>query len=50
MLPLLRNSAFKGCWVRDTVIMAIAAQKADKVGDRRSSMMHQIRITIGSRK
>ena len=47
--PEPRIHALSGCWVRETMIIAIDAQNAEREGESRSSMMHQMRITIGSR-
>ena len=42
-----RITALMGCWVSVTTIIAIAAQKAENPGERRSMTMHQIRMMMG---
>ena len=47
MLDCLRNKAIKGRWVSMMTIMNTVAQNADKPGDKRSTIKHQISTMTG---
>ena len=42
--------ALIGCWVSATTIIEMVAQNAERPGEKRSIMMHQIKTTIGRMK